>query len=483
MSVMGRRSVNRMFCLMSSAVYGVVFVFMLSACGDSSSSTIPPLSEVETKSVTNARELTEQAYLFGFPLVEHFKLLRTYLEPNSAIGANIFVHRDSLATADSTAVVSPNNDTLYSSVVLDLRSEPVVISIPEVNDRYFSIQLVNVVTDNLPLIASEQEGAESGSYILVGPDWDDSSFSNEQNLPVIQSDSSVVLGLLRIGVADEADVTLALSYQSQVLVHTYSEYFGLVSPDPLEALLWPEEFDAKTNSSAEFFSYLNFMMQFHQFDESENELLDAFAVLNIGVGEEFILGDFDGETQGAIIDGISTARSAIQFPSDFGTSVNGWNIPADGIGNYGFDYTFRSIVAWYGLYALPLSEAAYFSTIMDDYGESLNGSNAYELYFSADELPPESYFWSLTLYGENYFLVENSIDRYSLGDRSDFLQFNDDGSLNIYIQAANPGQDLESNWLPAPEGEFRLSFRIYGPDAQVQSGEYHLPAVQRIQEN
>ncbi len=467
---------------------GLLFSFFmgsfLAACGgagSSSGSTAPvEVESFSSKSITNAAEIAEQAYILGFPMVEHFKLVRYFLGPDSEIGPNMFLHRDGLATAENRGVVSPNNDTLYSSIILDLRAEPVVITLPEVNDRYFSIQLLNIATENLPLIAAEQEGAAAESFIVAGPNWDSGSFSSDENISIIQSDSSIVLGLLRIGVKNEADVSLAQAYQAQTLVRSYSEYFNLRSPEPLDDIHWPGTFSAKSTNSAEFFKYMNFMMQFHTFGINESEILNSFAEINIEAGKEFSLSDFDFSTQEAIKEGISNARSAIRFPSDFGRMANGWNMPDSRIGNDGDDYVFRAVVAWYGLYALPLSEAAYFGATLDEGGDRLSGDSVYQLHFPAESLPPESYFWSLTIYDENSFLVDNELARYSLGDRSEFLEFNSDGSLTIYLQHTRPGGNLESNWLPAPEGDFRLSFRMYGPDERVRSGDYLLPAIRRV---
>ncbi len=469
--------------------FGIIIAFSLSACGGSgssgSSSNLPTNTGENTGATIdtegNIAEIAQQAYVFGFPLVEHFKMVYDYLGPDTEIGANIFVHKDRLLTADDREIIGPNNDTLNSSIMFDLRSEPIVISIPTVPDRYFSIQLLNIFTDNLPLIASDQKGADSESIILAGPNWNADAFNNADNLPIIQSDSSIVLGFLRIGVINEADVSIAQSYQSQVLVQTLSEHFGSTSPDPLEAIQWPEAFDVKTDASADFFQYMNFMMQFHAFSENESAILEEISALNIGGDEVFSFANFDTATQSSIEQGINAARTAIRFPSGFGNRNNGWSIPDDRIGNYGVDYAYRAVIAWYGTYAMPLTETAYFLSSIDSNGENLSGENIYELHFPAGSLPSDSHFWSLTLYNSDRFLADNILDRYSMGDRSDFLEFNGDGSLTIYLQHSSPGADLESNWLPTPEDEFSLSFRIYGPDESIQAGNYQLPAVELAQ--
>ncbi len=467
-------------------IFSLIIASLLSACNDSSSS--PKISSAPTDSTGSSIEtqpdiagITQQAYVFGLPLVEHFKLVREYLGPNTEIGANTFVHKTHLLTAADREIIGPNNDTLNSSIMFDLRAEPVVISIPEVPDRYFSIQLLNIFTNNLPLIAEEQKGASMQNVILAGPDWDINSFENTDNLPVIESNSSVVLGFLRIGVDGESDVPQALAYQSQVMVLPLSEYTGSVSPEPAEATEWPMEFDVKSSNSPDFFSYMNFMMQFHSFEEDEIEILEEIAILNVGSDKEFSINDFDADTQSAINQGINAARNAIQFPTGFGARKNGWSIPDNRIGNYGTDYAYRAVIAWYGTYAMPLSETAYFLNSKSTSGADYSGGNSYQIHFAPENLPSDSYLWSLTLYDGEQFLADNVLDRYSIGDRSDFLEYNNDGSLTIYMQHTSPGAELESNWLPTPEGKFTLSVRVYGPNKNIQSGNFELPVVELIQ--
>lgn len=291
----------------------------------------------------------------------------------------------------------------------------------------------------------------------------------------------MLFALLRVGVENEADLAIAQTYQHQVSVLTLSNFFGDVPPAAIEPINWPAEFNVKANDSAVFFSYMNFMMQFHTFNETENELLATFSPLGIGVDEIFELASFDTETQTNIANGISAARSAIRFPEGVGEKINGWAVPNPLVGDYGDDYNFRAVIAWYGTYALPISEAAYARATVDSSGDSLSGTNAYKLHFSAENIPEADYFWSLTMYDAEQFLVSNNIERYSLGDRSNLLSLNDDGSLTIYLQKESPGVDFESNWLPAPDDDFSINMRMYGPREDVISGNYVLPVIELIQ--
>jgi hypothetical protein len=172
-----------------------------------------------------------------------------------------------------------------------------------------------------------------------------------------------------------------------------------------------------------------------------------------------------------------------------GANVNGWDIigmvvngsnTTNNVGNFGTDYLLRAAVAKYGLFANSPEEAVYPGTFTDSQGQNLTGSNKYLLHFDKGQTPPVNAFWSLTMYNNASYFVDNPINRYAIGDRTAGLVYNDDGSLDIYIQHDNPGPDKESNWLPAPEDEFNLSMRLYIPQDPVLKGEYQYPPLQRV---
>ena len=428
-----------------SSMVILIMGILLSACGGGGGASSSPAGGDE-----DITALVQEAYIFGFPAVAHYKLASLSFLSGGGETPNVFSHHRSLGSPSDTLVVSPNNDTVASSVILDLRAEPVVITIPEVSDRYFSIQLLNVMTHNLPIIASDQEGAEASRIIVAGPDWDETSFDNVDDLQIIYSDASLLTAFARIEVLSLDDVATANALQDQMTIETFSEHFSLASPDPAPELTWPESFDVKTSAAADFFSYMNFMLQFQTFSEEEELLLADWSQIGVVPGANFQLSDFTAVEQAQFEDAIGLARSAIQFPTP-GERRDGWGVPNPLVGNYGDNYIFRAVVAWYGLYAFSPAEVAYISARFDESNAQLNGSeNNYMITFSADEIPPADYFWSLSIYDQNQGFIENEVDRYSVGDRSDFLSYNDDGSLTVYLQDENPGEALESNWLRRP---------------------------------
>jgi hypothetical protein len=145
----------------------------------------------------------------------------------------------------------------------------------------------------------------------------------------------------------------------------------------------------------------------------------------------------------------------------------------------GKDYiTYRNYGALLGIYGNSEAEAFYASQQTDDAGQVLDGSRHWVLRFEPGQLPPVTQFWSITMYGlPDRLLVENPINRYSIGDRTQGLALGADGSLEIYIQHENPGPEKQSNWLPAPEGPFFFVGRFYGPEAEILGGAWSLPRL------
>jgi hypothetical protein len=167
---------------------------------------------------------------------------------------------------------------------------------------------------------------------------------------------------------------------------------------------------------------------------------------------------------------------------DSSQSENGWRVPPMAVGNFGTNYQLRAVITLIALGANLPADAVYPTTFVDGDGKPLNGSNRYTLHFAKGETPPVNAFWSVTLYGPDSFFVVNSIDRQAISSWMP-LQHGRDGSLDIYIQKDSPGQERESNWLPAPDGDFNLTLRMYWPkDKQpsILDGSWIPPAVRPV---
>ena len=120
-------------------------------------------------------------------------------------------------------------------------------------------------------------------------------------------------------------------------------------------------------------------------------------------------------------------------------------------------------------------EAVYWTTIVDSTGQTLNGQHDYVLHFPAGQTPPNNAFWSITMEdAQNHFVV-NPINRYDVSDRSGLVP-NADGSIDIYIQNTPPAGH-ETDWRPAPTGNFMLWLRVYLPSPAILNGTYQVPTV------
>ncbi|HEY9726676.1 MAG TPA: DUF1254 domain-containing protein [Chroococcales cyanobacterium] len=437
------------------------------------------LNAEPTKGNANSKEQFEQAlligtqaYIWGYSLVV---LKRTLRKSAARRGTplNQFAHAKRLATPQSKAVVSPNTDTLYSSAWLDLRQEPIILHVPNTQGRYYSVQFMDAYTNSFAYVGRRVTGTKEGNYAIVGPAW---RGILPPNVQAIKSPTNTVWSLVRILVEGEDDSSVARALQQQYTLTSLSKYSGTapsgqVLPSPLP--------QANASGSLQFYDELSAAIQVDPPPEDENPLLSLFAQVGIGANR---IPSQEIQDQ-ATLDGLKLAileaeRLIDEKVSNLGMMVNGWRVNYQ-IGTYGKDYLLRAAVAKTGLAANTPEESMHFRAYVDGTDQPLSGANRYVLRFKPGRLPPVDAFWSLTIYGLDGFLVPNPINRYSIGDRTKNLQYNTDGSFDIYIQHQVP-VGKESNWLPAPTQGFYLSLRAYQPNAELLTGAYKVPALQRV---
>jgi len=425
-----------------------------------------------------ARAIAREAYVFGLPLVENYRLFAIDHLPDSPHfrPSNTWRHVSRLVTPQDRDVVTPNNDTLYSEACLDLRGAPVVIETPELSGRYFCIQLVDITTNNLPYIGTRETGTSPGRFVVVGPDWKGTMPGNLHGVPVIHSPSRFVLALLRIGVDGAEDVPAVAALQKRFRLLPFSE-FSDGAPPPLPDVAWPPSFDPKKDETLRAFEYVNFMMQWHRFLDAVQPTLERFARIGVRAGERFDAKALPSDLRAAMLEGVKAARDDIRRPPPL---QQGWALPDPKVGSYGDDYLLRAHVAWNYLYANSPEEAVYPITHRDAADQPLDGSTGrYVLRFPREALPPARYFWSVTAYdSRTRMLVENPLHRYSLGDRSRELKKSEDGSLSLFLQREAPEGRRMENWLPVPDGRFYVVLRIYGPTEEALRGPYVPPAIE-----
>jgi hypothetical protein len=427
------------------------------------------------------RALTEEATIWGYPIVENYKATYFYAvlkESPKYGGWNTLHHDRRVYTPDDRFVVSPNNDTPYSGATLDLRAEPFVLSVPDVGDRYYTFQLVDMVTDNFAYIGTRATGNKAGRFALAGPDW---KGTLPEGVKLIRCPSYFVGVLGRTQLKGPDDLKNVMAVQDQCALMPLSKLTG-EKPRPVEPVDFPA-YSEKSVTTLELFRTLNWGLQYLSPDPEDLKLLARFAAIGIAPGKAFDPAALDEAKRKAMEAGLAAGLAKIRARADrIGRTVNGWDLAPTGVPYFGHDYMFRAAYAMKAIYVNSPEEAYYPAANLDANGDPLDGSkHCYAIRFQKGQLPPARYFWSLTMYRKSDgLLVENPIRRYSIGDRTTGLKLGGDGSLVMYLQHNSPGADQESNWLPAPSEPFYVLMRIYGPSASVLNGKWTPPPVERV---
>ncbi len=416
-----------------------------------------------------------QAYIYGYPVVEMYRarFLHVYSPKNKErTPLNRFHHRRRLLDASFSGVVSPNNDTLYSSAWLDLSAGPVLLSVPDTKGRYYCFQMLDFYTNSFAHVGKRTTGTKAGTFAIVGPGWKGAPPPGARR---VDAPTNAVWLLGRTLVDGKDDLPA---------VHALQDRYTLTPLGPQ---------GNKTGSSAApaydpseplpFFEFLNAALHENPPPAREAALMRLFARVGVGPDRAFRVDKLDRATATGLRRAVETGRRILAVGLDgFGVSVNGWHYPPAEVGNFGDNHLLRGTVAMKLLAALPPEEAVYPTAETDGKGQQLNGKYRYVLRMEKGQLPPVEAFWSLTLYRlpERLFAA-NAMDRYAIGDRTKGLTYGADGSLEIYIQHGSPGKDREANWLAAPAGEFCLTLRAFLPRQGMRTGVWRAPPVQRVE--
>ncbi|PEE33117.1 DUF1254 domain-containing protein [Bacillus cereus] len=405
-----------------------------------------------------------QAYLYGFPLVDMARTKQLYKNP-----WNTFLHRRDLVDHTFKEVVAPNNDTLYSSAWLDLSNGPVVLSVPDVGDRYYSLQFLDTYTNTFDYVGTRETGTKAGTYVIVGPNW---KGKIDKCSKVIQSPTNMVWLLGRTLVDGEKDLDNVHAIQDQYILKPLNR--GQTKSSIHLPPISTNDFD----DPARFFDIMTQLMSLFPSPATDAAMLSQFKLIGIDPNN-----GFQGSKEPAIMAGLTRAVKDAQdiikkSVNRVGTLNHNWQVFYN-IGTYGTEYLTRAVIAKFGLGANIPAEAMYPRTQVDSDGNPLSGEHQYVIHFNKEELPPVNAFWSLSMYGSDQFFVDNPIKRYAIGDRTEDLIYNVDGSLDIYIQNLPP-EGKESNWLPAPSDDFILMLRMYMPKKNILKGTYQMPKIQKV---
>jgi hypothetical protein len=434
-----------------------------------------------------ARAIAREAYIYGFPLVDNYRIQYGYFvdtrNPEYKAPWNQIKNTPRVFTPDDKAIQTPNSDTPYSFVGMDLRVEPVVLTVPPIEkERYFSIQLIDAYTFNFDYIGSRATGNEGGSYMIAGPNWKGAAPKGVKK--VFRAETEFVFAVYRTQLFKPDDLDNVKKVQAGYKAQTLSAFLGQPAPKAAPAIDFIKPLSpAAEKSSPEFFNILNFVLQFCPTDPSETELMARFARIGVGAGKTFDANKLSPEMKTAIEEGMAEAWAAfVELEKEFAV---GKVKSGDVFGTREFlknNYLYRMAAAVLGIYGNSKHEAMYPMYLVDAEKQKLNGANRYTVRFSPGQLPPVNAFWSLTMYGmPESLLVANPINRYLLNSPM-LPQFKKDadGGLTLHIQHESPGKEKEANWLPAPKGPFVMAMRLYWPKEEATEGKWTAPLAQQV---
>jgi len=449
-------------------------------------SSIPALAQ-DAITAEEARAIAREAFIYAYPMVDSYRIQHAYFVDTASSEYkapwNQIKNVPRVFTPDDKAVQTPNSDTPYSMLGLDLRAEPMVLTVPMIEkDRYYSVQLIDAYTFNFAYIGSRSTGNNAGRFLIAGPEWNGETPAGVKK--VIRSETEFVLAAYRTQLFNPGDLDNVKKVQAGYKVQPLSAFLGLPAPKPAPVIDFIKPLTPETQkSSLEFFNILNFILKFCPTVPSEKELMTRFARIGVGAGKHFDTEKLAPEMKKAIEDGIADAwldlaklkkrvdAKEITSGDTFGTR--------DYLKN---NYLYRMAAAVLGIYGNSKQEAIYPIYTVDDQGEKLEGSGRYTLRFAPGLLPPVNAFWSLTMYQlPESLLVANPLNRYLLNSPMlPSFKKDSDGGLTLYIQNESPGKDLESNWLPSPKGPFMVVMRLYWPQESAIDGKWTVPALKRM---
>mgnify|MGYP000231351210 CR=1 FL=1 len=423
--------------------------------------------------IAAVRAIASEAYTFGYAMVENYRTLYEQAvdleDPRSVGGFGLFRHYSEPFTPANTDIVTPNNDTPYSWGWFDLRAEPWVVTVPAI-ERFYILPFHDLYTVYAGYVSSATTGTGPGRYLLAGPSW--SGGAPEGFDGVIQASTDVVGCLGRTAFTD-GDLAALREIQHSYDVRPWHDYAG-TAPPAVEAADWPEWNEAAANGLG-FYDYLDMLLGFAPVLEEDREVRERLASIGLDGSGRFRTLKLDDATRGAFAQGLAEGKAHLDQVAGAASTSTGMfgtrEQMADG-------YDRRNVGAKKGLYGLPPAIAWYGGWLVDAAGNRITGATDYTITFTPETLPKARFFWSATLYTlPERLLSANELDRYSIGDRTPGLNFDDDGSLTLEVRHTRPAETAVPNWLPSPEGPFTVIIRAYGGDSEIVDGTYQLPPI------
>lgn len=432
--------------------------------------------------------LATDAYIFGYSLVTMEMTRRVFTNVPKPEGTRApmgqMIRLREYPNASFRDVTAPNADTLYTTAFFDVGKEPWVVSVPDMKGRYCLFPLLDGWTTVFQVPGKRTTGTRAQTYAITGPGWKGKLPSGVKEY---KSPTNIVWLLGRIYcTGTPEDYAAVHKLQDEVKLVPLSSYGKPYTPPPHTV---DPSIDMKTAvrdqvnkmDAMSYFTLLCELMKTNPPVAADAPQIAKFAKIGIVPGQDFDASKLKADFMKRIPE-VSVDRVMIQFKINKAIeNENGFAFTTK-TGIYGTDYLMRALVTAIGLGANRPQDAVYPTSQKDAHGKAYSGANKYVMHFPKGKLPPTHGFWSLTMYNSSYFFVENPLNRYSLSPRQ-HLKTNPDGSTDLYIQKDSPGKDKESNWLPAPSGDFILMLRMYWPSEKKPSiinGTWTVPPAKKV---
>jgi hypothetical protein len=445
-----------------------------------------------------AQSIATDAYIYFYPLIsmDITRKQSTNIEPGKEFAKgpmNTFVNVPAFPPGDLKIVVRVNFDTLYSVAWLDLTKEPLVVSAPDTDGRFYLLPMLDMWTDVFASPGWRTTGTKAGNFVLVPSGWRPDlrekiveEFKLPKDTQRIDAPTPYVWVIGRTKTDGPPDYPAVHKIQAGYKVTPLSEWGRAPNPvevkiDPSIDMKTPPKTQADTMTGENYFAYATELMKLHPPHLTDQPILAQMKRIGIEPGKSFDFAKADPLVKKAVEDAPAHARRLMEWKlPTLARVANHWSMNTDTMGVYGNYYLKRAIVTQQGLGANLPEDAIYPLNLGDEAGRPLDGANKYTINFEKGAAPPVNAFWSITLYDADGFQVPNTMNRFAMSSWMPF-NYNPDGSLSLYFQNDSPGKDKEANWLPAPKAPFNLTMRLYGPKSEALTGRWNPPPITRTQ--
>jgi len=446
-------------------------------------------ASAQNVSEQEAYAIARDAYVFAYPLMlthTTVQKLSNFAEPieGDAFGPpNQFHHVRKFADPEAKIVIRTNVDTLYSAATLDLKAEPMVLTVPA-TDRYFMLPMLSLWADVFAVPGTRTTGRNTArTFLVVGPQWSGGDVPAE--LEVIKSPTRFVWIIGRTQTNGVADYENVHKVQDSMKLTPLSAWGKGAYAPPKHAV--DPAIDMKADppkvvdgmDAATYFDGFAELLRDNPPNQIDYPMIHRLERVGFKVGQSFDLAAAPEAIRKAFERGYADGKALVlaEGKKAAGIGEKGW-VYTTRSGAYGTDYLYRAAIAQCCVGENLPQDAVYPALSSDSEGRPLDGGNSYVLHFDKGKLPPVDGFWSVTAYDIAGYFIPNPLKRQAIGDR-DNLATNADGSVDLYIQAASPGVDKEANWLPVGKAPFTLLMRLYSPREEFLEGNWGPPPVIR----